>query len=32
VIFNATTDSVTSLIDTVFNSDTTAAVRGSLGG
>jgi len=32
VIFDATTDTVTSLIDTVFNSDTTASVTGVIGG
>jgi NADH-quinone oxidoreductase subunit M len=32
IIFDTTTDTVTSLVDTVFNSETTAAVRSVIGG
>jgi len=32
IIFNSTTDTVTSMVDTVFNSDTTASIRSVIGG
>jgi NADH:ubiquinone oxidoreductase subunit 4 (subunit M) len=32
VVFNATTDTVTSLVDTVFNGDATAALTSLKGG
>ena len=32
IIFNSTTDTVTSMVDMVFNSDTTASIRSVIGG